>query len=137
VKSSSSTESKGAFTASDGRRFAFPVGTAFLALTGILWWRDHAVPMWITAALGAALFAAGIVAPSALGPTYRAWMRLALVISKVTTPIFMGIVYFVVFTLSGWIMRAFGKRPIVHLAETGSYWRAPIRRENKDLRRQF
>jgi hypothetical protein len=133
VKSSSSTE----FTARDGRRFAFPVGTAFLVLAGVLWWRGHATPMWVTGGLGAALYAAGLVAPARLGPVYRGWMKLALVISKVTTPIFMGVVYFVVFTPAGLIMRAVGKRPIVHRPEGGSYWRAPSRRENKDLRRQF
>lgn len=130
--SSSSTE----FTARDGRRFAFPVGTAFFALAGILWWRDHATPMWVTAGLGAALYVAGTVAPGQLGPVYRAWMKLALLISKVTTPIFMGVVYFVVFTPAGWIMRLFGKRPIVHRPEAGSYWR-PAQKLHRDLRRQF
>ena len=133
MKSSSSTE----FTARDGRRFAFPVGTAFLVLAGILWWRDHATPMWITGGLGAALYAAGLTAPAQLGPVYRAWMKLAHLISKVTTPVFMGVVYFVVFAPAGLIMRAVGKRPIVHQPEGGSYWRAPSRTENKDLRRQF
>jgi hypothetical protein len=133
VKSSSSTD----FTASDGRRFAFPVGTAFLVLAGVLWWRDHATPMWITGGLGVALYAAGLAAPGKLGPIYRGWMKLALLISKVTTPIFMGVVYFLVFTVAGGIMRAFGKRPMVHEPEGGSYWRAPARREDKDLRRQF
>ena len=136
MKSSSSTNSTAAFTARDGRRFAFPVGTAFLALAAILWWRDHATPMWVTAGLGAALYAAGVAAPGQLGPVYRGWMRLALMISKVTTPIFMGVVYFLVFTPAGLIMRAVGKRPIVHRPDGGSYWR-PAQKEHRDLRRQF
>ena len=135
--SSSSTEPNDAFTASDGRRFAFPVGVAFLALSGVLWWRDHSTAMWITVGLGVALVVAGAIVPGALGPIYRAWMKLALLISKVTTPIFMGIVYLLVFTPAGWIMKAVGKRPIVHQAQDGSYWRGATPRANKDMRRQF
>ena len=76
MKSSSSTE----FTAADGRRFAFPVGTAFLVLTAILIWRDRTLFAWIGGGLAAALYFAGLVAPARLGPVYRAWMRMALAI---------------------------------------------------------
>ncbi len=133
MTSSSSTE----FTSSEGRRFAFPVGTAFVALAAILWWRDHALPMRITGLLGITLLAAGVIVPARLGPVYRAWMGLAHAISKVTTPIFMGIVYFAVFTPAGLVMRAVGKKPIKHRPNGGSYWREPTDRSTRDLRRQF
>jgi hypothetical protein len=137
VTSSSSTESTATFTASDGRKFAFPVGTAFLVLAAILWWRDRPTLMWVMTSLGAVLYVAGLVMPAGLGPVYRAWMRMALAISKVTTPIFMGVVYFVVFTPSGWLMRLVGNRPIVHRAEKGSLWQATTERTKSDMRRQF
>ena len=136
MTSSSSTDPAAPFTASDGRRFAFPVGTAFLVLAGIFLWRDRSTLMWITASLGGLLYVAGVVAPGQLGPVYRAWMGLALAISKVTTPIFMGVVYFLVFTPAGWIMRLVGKRPIEHRVEGGSVWH-PTDRTHRDLRRQF
>jgi hypothetical protein len=132
VKSSSSTE----FTASDGRRFAFPVGTAFALLAGILWWREHLAFAWIGGGLAAALYLAGLALPAKLGPIYRGWMAMALAISKVTTPIIMGIMYFVVLTPFGLVMRAVGKKPIRHRAENGSFWR-PANPGPKDLRRQF
>lgn len=132
MKSSSSTE----FTASEGRRFAFPVGTAFLLLAGIFIWRDRATLALIGGGLGATLYIAGLVAPARLGPVYRAWMRMALAISKVTTPIFMGIVYFVVFASFGLVMRAFGKKPIRHRPHDDSFWQ-PANQGPKDLRRQF
>lgn len=132
MKSSSSTE----FTAADGRRFAFPVGTAFLLLAGVLWWREHPTLALIGAALAATLFVAGLALPRRLGPVYRAWMRMAAGISKVTTPIFMGVVYFLVFTPFGLAMRMVGKRPIVHRAQSDSFWRSASAGP-KDLRRQF
>jgi len=93
--------------------------------------------MWITASLGALLWVAGLVAPAQLGPVYRGWMRLALAISKVTTPIFMGVVYFLVFTPAGAIMRLVGKRPIVHPVSNGSVWYDATVRPRGDLTRQF
>ena len=132
MKSSSSTE----FTASEGRRFAFPVATAFVLLAVVLWWRDRPSLGWAAVSLATALALAGATAPGRLGPVYRAWMGLAHAISRITTPIFMGVVYFVVLTLFGTAMRLFGRTPIVHRPEDGSFWRTTDG-EEKDLRRQF
>ena len=78
---SSSTE----FTASDGRKFAFPVGIAFLLLAGLLFWREKETLWRIASGLGGILILAGAVAPAQLGPVYRGWMKMALAISKVTS----------------------------------------------------
>jgi hypothetical protein len=134
VKSSHSTE----FTRSDGRRFAFPVGTAFLLLAGVLLWRERELLAGVAAGLGGVLYLAGLAAPARLGPVYRSWMALALAISKVTTPVFMAIVYIGVMTPTGLVMRALGRNPIAHQPRDGSYW---VRRKDGtasgDMRRQF
>lgn len=125
------------FTAKDGRKFAFPVGIAFLLLAGILFWQEHVTAYRITGALGGALILAGAVIPGYLGPVYRGWMEMALAISKVTTPIFMGIVYIFVLTPTGLIMRVLGKKPIRHEAKDGTFWQSTEGRPRSDLRRQF
>ena len=130
---SSSTE----FTPSDGRRFAFPVGTAFLLLSALLFWREKETAFQVTASLGALLYVAGAVVPGKLGPVYRGWMKMALAISKVTTPIFMGVVYFVVLTPTGLIMRLFGRKPMNHSERDGGFWYRTAGRDVSDLRRQF
>ncbi len=125
-------------TAKEGRAFAFPVGIAFLILTAITWWRGHDLAMQVFGSLSGLLLVAGALVPTRLGPVYRAWMGLAHAISKVTTPIFMGVVYFVVLTPIGIARRTFGSNPMNHTAVDDSYWR--IRPENKqrgDLNRQF
>lgn len=134
---SSSSISAGPFTARDGRKFAFPVGTAFFVLMGITIWRDHHTAAWVLGGLGSALYVAGLVAPAQLGPVYRGWMKMALAISKVTTPIFLGIVYYVLLTPTGLVMRLLGKRPIVHQLQQQSYWRRARISTRSDLRRQF
>jgi hypothetical protein len=64
-------------------------------------------------------------------------MKLAHALSRITTPIFMGIVYFVVLTPAGLIRRTFGRNPLVHAAENGSYWEARPTREHEAQRRRM
>ena len=106
----------------EGRKFALTVGAAFLVLAGITWWRDHPMMMRVFIGLGGTLLVLGVVIPGHLGPIYRAWMGLALLISKVTTPIFLAIVYFLAIAPIGILMRLFGKNPLRHDPENGSFW---------------
>lgn len=125
------------FSAREGRKFGFPVGAAFLLLTGVLTWRGHAVPAYVTAAAGAFLIAGALTVPSRLGPVYRAWMALALAISKVTTPVFMSLLYFVVLTPAGAIRRTFGSNPLKRPLTGTNYWVSRDDARRGDLRRQF
>jgi hypothetical protein len=108
----------------EGRKFGLTVGAAFLVLAAVLLWRHRLVASYVLGAVGLLLIAAGVTVPGRLGPVQDAWMRLAHAISKVTTPVFMGIVYFVVLTPVGLLMRLFGRNPIRHNAVNGSYWAA-------------
>ena len=125
-------------TPREGRAFAFPVGAAFLVLAGITWWRDHALLTQIFGAVAAGLLVAGLLVPTWLGPVQRGWMALAHAISRVTTPIFMGIVYFVVLTPIGILRRVLGSNPVEHAPVDGSYWHTrPEKKRRADLHRQF
>jgi hypothetical protein len=111
-------------TPAEGRKFAWTVGTAFLALAGLFWWRDRPTVAVVLGALGGLLWLAGLAIPGRLGPVYRGWMGLAHAISKVTTPIFMGIVFFIIIAPVGLLMRLVGRNPIRHRLMQGSYWYA-------------
>ena len=120
------------------RSFALAVGGALLAVGGILAVRGRATAAAGLAALGAALVAGGLVAPARLGPVHRAWMAFALAISGVTTPVFMGIVYFGVLTPIALTMRLVGRRPLVRRPGAPTYWvERPAGARRSDLRRQF
>ena len=69
------------------RRFGLVVGGAFLVLAAVLWWRGQGLAPTIAATLGTALVAGGLLVPGRLGPVYRGWMGLAVLLSKVTTPV--------------------------------------------------
>lgn len=103
-------------------RFGLGVGSVFLVLAVISRWRGHAVAPLLLATIGAVLVLAAITLPALLDPMYRAWMGLARAISKVTTPIVMGLIYFVVLTPIGLARRLFGGNPLEAKSNDGSYW---------------
>ena len=128
-----------AFTAAQGRRFGLTVGAAFLLIASVAWWRDAATAATVLGSLGAALALAGLVIPAQLGPVERAWMRLAHLISKVTTPIVMGVMYLGVLTPVGALRRSFSGNPLVHDERERSYWRErpASGRRSASMQRQF
>lgn len=125
-------------TPREGRKFAFTVGTAFLVLAGVLFWRGHERFATAFGAIGGTLLLAGLVIPGRLGPVWHGWMAMAHAISRVTTPIFLGIVFYLVLTPIGVLRRITGGNPVFHKAEDGGYWlpRDAAHRRS-DLRRQF
>lgn len=125
-------------TAAQGRRFGLTVGVAFLVIAAIPLWREHYTTAAVLAAIGSLLALAGLAIPTWLGPIERGWMRLAHVISKVTTPIVMGIMYLVVLTPFGLGRRLFGGNPLEHRPDDGGFWRTrPASRGRSNLSRQF
>lgn len=125
------------FTAAEGRRFGLTVGLAFLALGGILVWRDHRLVAAGAGVLGFLLVLGGSTVPSRLGPLFRSWMALARAISRVTTPLFLGLVYFLVITPAGWLRRTLSTNPLERADRDGSYWVDRAENPRSDLRRQF
>ena len=120
------------FSRSEGRKFGLQVGAAFLVLAGLLWWRERNLPATILAGMGGLLLVAGVVIPARLGPVFRGWMGFARAISKVTTPLFMGITYFVVLAPIGLTMRLFGHNPMTPAEKDGTFW---INRKDDESRR--
>jgi hypothetical protein len=122
----------------EGRTFSFTVGLAFLVIAALLRWRDATTMPIVFATIGATLLAAGLAAPKRLGPVQRAWMGMAHAISRVTTPMLMGLVYFLTILPIGLLMRLFGRSPLRKRENAGGFWveRAPDGRQS-DLERQF
>lgn len=123
-------------SASENRRFALAVGGAFLALAALGFWRGHTWLLYGAAMLGGLLLFAGLVVPGHLGPVNRAWMAFAEAISRVTTPVVMGLIYLLVLTPIAILRRILGGNPVDHETNSGSYW---VERDSprSDLDRQF
>lgn len=125
-------------TAAQGRRFGLTVGIAFLVIAGILLWREYYKTAIVLGSLGGVLVLAGLLVPTHLGPVERGWMKLAHAISKVVTPIVMGIMYLVLLTPFGIGRRLFGGNPLEHSPGEQGFWSArPSERRRSNLSRQF
>ncbi len=81
-------------------------------------------PRWWSLALALGFAAAAMLRPRLLAPLNRLWQRFGLVLSKVVSPLVMGIVFFAVITPIALTMRALGKDPLRLRLERGtkSYW---------------
>ena len=84
------------------------VFTVFFALLALLaWWNaGHYVPFLV---LSVGVFSVGRLAPHWLTPLNRAWMRIGDLLNRIVSPIVLGIMYFILITPFGLIMRAFAK----------------------------
>jgi hypothetical protein len=101
------------------RSFALTTGGIVVALFGLLlpWLLDLGFPIWPWV-LGAVLGVWGLAAPASLRPVYRGWMRFGLLASRITTPIILGIVFYVVIMPMGLVMRLFGHDPMRRKLDT-------------------
>jgi len=95
------------------RKFALTTGGMIALLFGIIlpWLFDRGYPYWPWAVL-AVFTIFGLFAPSSLQPVYKGWMRFALVLSKITTPIILGIVFLIVFLPVSLIFRLLRRDPM-------------------------
>ena len=120
------------------RSFAGTVGGALVLLGALATYRGVSGGGTVLVLLGLSLAIAGLFVPERLGPAYRSWMVLALAISRVTTPLLMGIIFFVVLTPIGLLMRLLGRWTLKRPPSAATFWvdRPPGGRRS-DLRRQF
>jgi hypothetical protein len=107
------------------RRFGLIVG-AIVLLIGCIraYIYDHFGTLDGTlAAIGMVLIVAAIVWPSGLSPLNYAWLRLGLLLHKVTNPLILGLMFVVAIIPTGLIMRAFGSDPMARRLDARlDYW---------------
>jgi len=130
------------FSGADGRRFAFTISAALAVLAAILYWRHRGPAAGVSVALAGVLIAAALIAPSRLARVEKAWMALARVMSRVTTPVFMAIIYFGVLSPVALFRRAIGKNALLRVRSSKTFWVAreqstDAERTRRRMERQF
>ena len=95
------------------RKFGITTGIIVAGLFGVLfpWLLKAGFVLWPWV-LFALLVIMALVAPMSLGSVYQVWMRFGLFMSRFTTPLIMGLVFFLVITPAALIMKIFGKDPM-------------------------
>ena len=83
-----------------------------------------AAPRWWALICSAAIAAVTVWRPGLLTVPNRLWMRLGLLLGLVVSPVVLAILFYVVFTPFGLVMRALGHDPLRLKADANasSYW---------------
>ena len=93
---------------------------------------------WWLAAIALCFAGLAIFAPRLLAPLNRIWFRFGLMLGAVVAPLVMALLFFLVVTPTGMIMRALGKDPLRQKPDrsAATYW--ITRRESVgSMKRQF
>lgn len=100
------------------RRFGLVTGGIVVGLFGLFfpWLLERALPLWPWVVFGI-LASWSFVAPRTLRPVYRIWMRFGLLLSRITTPLILGIVYFAVITPMAFAMRIARRDPLARATD--------------------
>ncbi len=103
------------------RDFGLVTGGIVALLFGLFfpWLLDNRIPLWPWVIAGV-LSVWGLAAPMSLQPVYRLWMKLGLLLSRVTTPIILGIVFYLLIWPMGLAMRIFGRDPMARQLDSAS-----------------
>jgi len=123
------------------RDFGITTGGIVAVLFGLFfpWLLEvESFPLWpwiVFAVLGTW----GLVAPMSLAPVYKTWMRFGLLMSKVMTPLVLGIVFYSMFAPFGFLMRIFGKDSMERkFSESANSYRVASRKAPvKNLEKPF
>jgi len=126
-------------TPGSDRSFGF-VFAGFFALVA-LWPLVHGrtVRMWALG-LSPLFLAAALIVPTILHPLNVLWARLGARLNRITTPIFTGLMFFVLFTPIAYVARLCGKEFLrLKPSEADSYWipREPPGPAPDSIRHQF
>jgi hypothetical protein len=122
------------------REFGLVTGAIVAGLFGLFfpWVLERAFPLWPWFVL-VVLGGWALAAPTTLGPVYRGWMRIGLLLGKVTTPIVTGAIFVLIVVPVGLLMKAVRRDPMCRdLDRNRQSYRVPSEHPPKDnLERPF
>ena len=103
-------------------------------------WRAHSSRqvIGILIAIAAAFLLAGLLAPRSLAGIYAIWMRIGEALAWINTRIILTLIFFLVVTPTGLVMRLFGRSPLDprRHRSTASYW-DDVSYRDRHLEKQF
>ena len=90
-------------------------------------------------ALGVVFLIVGVLFPQGLRYIYVGWMRFGLLLSRITTPLLLGVLFYFVITPAGLVRRMFHRSSIRKAgdAESNSYRMESRQPDNEHMERPF
>ena len=125
---------------SDLRKFGITIGLILMIVSGFLFWKEkESFQILLTA--GAILLILGVTIPAILKYIYWVWMIFATIIGWIMTRMILSLMFYMIFTPIGFILRLFGKQFIeLNWNKTDStYWKYRTKSifEKEDYEKQF
>ena len=96
---------------SSDRSFGFVFAAVFLIVALYPLLHAGGIRIWAAIVSGLFLLLAALV-PTILAPANRAWTKFGLLLHNIVSPLALGILFFLVVTPPGLLMRLFGKDPL-------------------------
>ena len=134
-------ESNTDISAPELRQFGLLFGAILVLIFGLLlpFFIGYRFPLWPWVA--AVLFTVlALLAPTALTPFYRGWMRFGLIAGFINTRIIMLVLYYALFVPTGLVMKLFGRDALARATggkNTDSYRVASAVRPNDHFERPY
>jgi hypothetical protein len=115
------------------RDFGLVTGAIIAGLFGLFfpWLLERSSPVWPWA-ISIVLAAWGLIAPDSLRPVYRIWMKLGLLMGKITTPIVMTAIFFLIIAPVGIAMRFAKRDPLRRTFDGSDSYRIESRKPSKE-----
>jgi hypothetical protein len=105
------------------RRFAIEIACACIALALFFRWRDtHPIAIRVLAGGAFVLLAIATLRPRLVAPVASAWMGVGEHLARVTTPVFLTIIYVAVLTPLGVVRRLVSRSPIRRDPRATTFW---------------
>ncbi len=98
---------------SEMKKFGFLIGGVLAAIGALTFWRDHILAARLFGAVGLVLIYLAATRPAALAPFHKGWMKLAHALGWFNTRLILTVVFYLVLTPVGLLLRILRKRPLI------------------------
>ena len=96
---------------SSNRSFGLVFAGVFLVIGAGPLFFGHSIHLW-SLLLSAVFAVLALIAPAVLAPLNRLWTKFGLLLHKIVSPVVLGIMFYLVITPMGAVMRLLGKDPL-------------------------
>ena len=105
------------------RKFGITMAIAFFAISSLFFLRQKHAAAVENLIASCVFLISGLVYPVLLKPAYIIWMRFAFLLGWINTRIILIILFYLVFTPAGLLMRLFRVDLLERKNKTDSYWK--------------
>lgn len=120
-------------------KFGFFFTFIFLITATYFYFKDIYLAFYILGFVSLVFLLITIFTSDKLGPLNKLWMNFGFILGKIISPIIMGLIFFLIFTPTGILMRLFGRDELLlKFKNKPSYWiKRNVDIQSNSFRKQF